>query len=78
MLTLKPVHKTDDLKKDDLIFITVRNGSAVARVDCIDGETIFLKAAHDNLMFRGNNGQYHKDTLSKILENHQILRICEE
>lgn len=78
MLKLTPVHKIEDLKKDDLVTLSDALGTSVVRVDCIDGDRLFLVAPHENIHFSGSKGNYHEYTFEGITRIYQILRIHSE
>jgi len=83
MLNLKPIHRIEDLNKNDLIFVIPaghRNGrNAILRVGGIDGKFLFLEKPNDKMRIRFPGGDdFYKVTLEEMLTYNQVLRICNE
>lgn len=78
MLNLKTVHSVKDLSKDDLLVtISKIHGWMISRVDCIDGEDIYIIPPHANVK-TGNEVGHYKTTISELLLKHQVMKITDE
>lgn len=73
MFNLKPVHRIEDLKVNDLIYYVSRFGNDLYRIGCIDGAQLYLITPHDNLSSRDL-----KTTIEDLLMLGQILKVYNE
>ena len=76
MLKLTPVHSMKDLKKDDLLYMMHSKGDYLCRLDCIDGENLFLTLPHINVRLHFPGGEDHeKTTLEELKAMCQVLKV---
>ena len=79
MLKLTPVHKIEDLKKDDLFVTLMPKSDRIFRVGAIDGETIFVEPAHEKIpLGSAYTKGFAKTKLESMLLHAQILKISHE